>query len=170
MNVSNEINFDRSKLIDTINLAKLLQIPISKSDNYEVFIIDVATYIKELEDDIKLENQGFIDLEGTRYHFNGIVSSVDLNLAAEDISLIKSRYGLLIYEGTYSMNPSCYLHTLTRKGMFALATLEDYELDPSIKQYCARVANLCNDAVSDDFMNCSCAYPNENSKSVLKSE
>lgn len=154
------------KLTHTVSKEKLLSITFPKNSEMSFILVDIKAYLEDLKRDIQLME------DGEDWHKCRITSVWDSTDPKEGLRRMKgfnSEYGLIMLDDE-GMDPECYLHTLNKSEMQAMAELKPYELDPKASEYCSKLAEICNDSVASVAVDVQPAVPSKFSKSILKSD
>lgn len=155
-----------NKLIHTINKEQLLSIPFPETDKTSFILVDIKAYLEDLKRDIQLwDNDG----DWHKCRITSVWDSTDPEKGLRRMEGFESEYGLIMLDEE-GMDSECYLHTLNKLEMEAMAELEPYELDPKASEYCSKLAEICNDGVASVAVDVQPAMPSKFSKSILKSD
>lgn len=152
------------KLTHTVSKEKLLSIPFQKNSEMSFILVDIKAYLADLKRDIQLDRN---NEDWHKSRITSVWSSTDPEEGLAHMKDFGSEYGLIMLGD--GMDPECYLHTLNKSEMQAMAELKPYELDPEASGYCAKLAKICTDDVASDCVDVQSAVPSKYSPAVLKS-
>lgn len=153
------------ELKHTVPVKELLSIPFPKTEETSFFLVDIKSYLEDLKRKIKLyENNE----DWHKDHITSVWASTNPEEALKQMKNFRSEYDLIMLGD--GMDPECYLHTLTKTEMQAMAELKPWELDSKASEYCAKLAKICLDNADSDCVDVQEAMPSKYSPSVLKSD